>query len=162
MIVAAPTPGAGGPGGQRGRGSGAAHAMASYGSQQRRARRWLFAPASVALAWLALAGCDTRISTATLLNEGTPAADAAIPRDCTLPPDADLYRTLAAHRQDVLRTYAQNGWDPETKCHAIYDNWLAHGPDGQPPTTARAFLTAQGWLPSPADSATPPAAPGDH
>ncbi|HEV7213900.1 MAG TPA: hypothetical protein VGP33_02150, partial [Chloroflexota bacterium] len=94
--------------------------------------------------------------------DGTPAADASIPSDCAAPPDADLYRALAEHRQDVLRAYAQNGWDPETKCHGIYDDWLAHGPDGKPPMTAQAFVAAQGWLPPSAGSPRPGGTRGDR
>ena len=118
--------------------------------------------ATLLAAVLLLAACDTRVSTATLLDHGTPAAEASIPHDCAAPPAADQYRALAAHRQDVLRMYAQNGWDPETKCHAIYDNWLAHGPDGQPPTTARAFLAAQGWSSSSAGNPQTGGASGGH
>jgi hypothetical protein len=108
---------------------------------------------------LMLAGCDSGVSPATLMTVSTQ-ADASIPASCDTPPSAAVYRALAQHRADVLRVYAQNGWDPQARCHQIYDDWLAHGPDGKPTTTAQAFVAAAGWLTSSSTSTTSTSAAG--
>jgi len=88
-------------------------------------------------------------SLATSTTAGTALAVAAapggIPASCNTAPNANVYVALARHRPDVLSFYAKNGWNSQTQCHQIYDNWLSHGPDGKPATTAAAFVAAQGW-----------------
>lgn len=60
----------------------------------------------------------------------------------------DPYAILLQKRPDVLRFYAQNGWNPAVQCAAIYDNWTKAGAGGKQPTTPAAFVKAQGWAPS--------------
>ena len=103
------------------------------------------------------ASCDSRVSPASLISESAGSAAGLVPPSCDAPPTPDLYRALAEHRQDVLRLYAQNGWDPVTRCHAIYDNWLAHGPDGKPPTTSgHSWRQKAGFPPPSRPSPVPP------
>ena len=83
----------------------------------------------------------------------------------TLPPGAtsncgdasasNPYGLLAAHRPDVLHFYTSSGWNPLTQCRQIYDDWLAHSPDGGPPTTAAAFVAHAGWAASPGPAPKP-------
>lgn len=86
-----------------------------------------------------------------------PVATPAPPADCVAPTSEstqlgfDPYRLLALHRPDVLNLYQQNGWNPDTQCVKIFDNWLQH-PDGGPATTAPAFVADKGW----AAARTPP------
>ncbi|HEY8742055.1 MAG TPA: LysM peptidoglycan-binding domain-containing protein [Chloroflexota bacterium] len=91
-----------------------------------------------------------------------PVATPAPPADCAAPPTEiaqlgyDPYQLLALHRPDVLNLYQLNGWKPDTQCVKLFDNWLQH-PDGGAPTTAAAFVVAQGWVnaPTPAAQSTP-------
>ncbi len=92
------------------------------------------------------------------------------PADCTAPASTvasigfDPYAILLQKRPDVLQYYRQNGWNPETQCVAIYDDWTKEGAGGKQPTTPVAYVKAQGWAPSapvatpapPADCAAPP------
>jgi len=57
----------------------------------------------------------------------------------------DPYAVLALHRPDVLRLYQANGWNAQTQCVAIFNNWLQH-PDGKAPTTVVQFVESQGWV----------------
>lgn len=90
----------------------------------------------------------------------TPVPTPAPPADCAAPAAEvarlgfDPYRLLALHRSDVLTLYQANGWKPATQCVQLFDNWLQH-PDGGPPTTAAAFVVAQGWAPRAGPTATP-------
>lgn len=58
------------------------------------------------------------------------------------------YVLLAQHRPDVLRLYIANGWNGQTQGQQIFDDWLRHGPDGGSPTTATAYVRAEGWTDS--------------
>jgi len=90
----------------------------------------------------------------------TPTATPVPPADCTAPASTvasigfDPYAILLQKRPDVLQYYRQNGWNPETQCVAIYDDWTKEGAGGKQPTTPVAYVKAQGWAPS-APVATP-------
>src|SRR6185312_1689674 len=71
----------------------------------------------------------------------------------------DPYAILLQKRPDVLRFYAQNGWNPAIQCLAIYDDWAKGGAGGDQPTTPAAFVAAWGWAPS--APVPPPAPPAD-
>ena len=101
------------------------------------------ASSSVAPTTIATSTSTTSAAAGTALAAA--AAPKGIPASCHTAPDANVYVALARHRPDVLRFYAKNGWNAQTQCHQIYDNWLSHGPDGKPAITAAAFVTAQGW-----------------
>lgn len=91
-----------------------------------------------------------------------PVPTPAPPADCTAPASEvarlgfDPYRILALHRPDVLNLYQLNGWQPDTQCVQLFDNWLQH-PDGGPATTAAAFVVEKGWAKgqAPAGATTP-------
>ena len=65
--------------------------------------------------------------------------------NCGTPSASNPYGLLAEHRPDVLHFYTSSGWNPLTQCRQIYDDWLAHSPDGGSPTTAPAFVAHAGW-----------------
>ncbi|HEV7214905.1 MAG TPA: LysM domain-containing protein [Chloroflexota bacterium] len=79
-----------------------------------------------------------------------PAPTPAPPADCAAPASEaaqlgfDPYQILALHRPDVLNLYKLNGWNPDTQCVKLFDNWLQH-PDGGPPANAAAFVVGKGW-----------------
>jgi hypothetical protein len=91
-----------------------------------------------------------------------PVATPAPPADCTAPASEvaqlgfDPYPLLALHRPDVLNLYKLNGWNPDTQCVKLFDDWLQH-PDGGPPVSAAAFVVDKGWAKArvPAATATP-------
>ena len=88
--------------------------------------------------------------TATAVPTATPAPTPTA-AGCVAPPGEaaalgfDPYAILSQHRPDVLAFYAANGWDPVTRCVALFDDWLRH-PDGGPPTTAARYVVEQGWV----------------
>lgn len=89
-----------------------------------------------------------------------PVPTPAPPADCVAPASEaarlgfDPYRLLALHRPDVLSLYQLNGWNPNTQCVKLFDNWLQH-PDGGSATSAAAFVEAKGWAKAPTRTAAP-------
>ena len=65
---------------------------------------------------------------------------------------AGAYALLEAHRPDVLIFYAAQGWHPLRQCRQIFDDWLAHAPEGRVESAAE-YVRRQGWQASPAAAA---------
>ena len=82
-----------------------------------------------------------------------------VPGDCDVGPNAAAYKALKRHRPDVLKFYAQNGFNPETQCRAAFDDWTSHGEQGRAPTTVVLYAAAQGWIPQPTPTPTPTPSP---
>jgi LysM repeat protein len=88
-----------------------------------------------------------------------PPADCAAPANQVAQLGFDPYQILALHRPDVLNLYKLNGWNPDTQCVKLFDNWLQH-PDGGPATSAAAFVEGKGWATARAATARPTATAG--
>jgi len=77
----------------------------------------------------------------------------------------DPYAILAQKRPDVLAYYIQNGWNPLSQCHGIFDDWARQDPDGNGTTAVLAYVKQKGWasggpVPTPTpypDCSAPPA-----